>query len=566
MYLLLAFLLTFHKGMWVRALSIAFPESISGIMDIADKMGMTDLYIQVVISGSSYYKSDYLPRSQYLTKNAPSDYSPLDSIIKYAKKKNIRVHAWINTFLVWSLDSIPDSTRHLYHNHPEWFLKDVQGKSMHHYSADDWRDYGLEGIFIDPYNPEVREFLKNVVVEIIEKFPVDGIHFDFIRYPGVFWGIIDTFRCGLIAGYTNRDMRWLTLLRYPKLELFNRWVAYNIFLENKRRKDGIIDFLKEIRKVVKNRCRISCAVFPSPSRAGYQYAQNWWEWKGLIDYPIVMSYTTDVKLFKDFLNFALYNFSSAIMGIGFLWKGMELEANTEIEYVRQQKGKGICYFDYASLDTMADLNILLDSTRIIKETPASTIENQDTNGYFKEVPLKEWSEKGKEYIRYGEDFDFVRYLFSLSLNPEIDISRLGMSRQEFIDKISADVACFEYLNRIFKHIPERLLEPPYREIEYAFIRWEQDSTKIREYAKKVKRLDKRKRIYPEAMNPLAKAVFEAEKGEVKTVETRSGIYVFRVKEMKEGRRWVKKKQVPPEFFSIYLYCTLKKHFEEMYHQ
>ena len=568
MFLLLTFLFCFQKGLWVRALSIAAPDSIPGIISLAERMEITDLYVQVVIGGSSYYKSDIIPKSQYLVKNAPVDYAPFDSIIKYAKERNIRVHAWINTFLVWSLDSFPDSTRHIYHTHPEWLLKDIKGRSMIDYTPVEKKDFGLEGTFVNPQNPEVRDFLKKICEEIVSKYKIDGIHFDFIRFPGVFWGIEDTLISSLLTGLNNRDMRWLTLLRYPKLDFFNRWIAYNFFLENKKRQRALYSFLEQVRYSIKNidrDCVISCAVFSSPSRASYQYAQNWWEWKGLIDYPVVMSYTTDTKLFKDFLNFSLYHFPSAIMGIGFLWKGMEFQANTEFSYVRQAKGRGISYFDFAALDTMADLNILMDSTMILNDTVFEVIQNQDTNLFFKEMAKQEWIERGNEYIKFGADLEFAQFLLSLSLNPELDISKMRMEREDFLKKISSDVAGFEYLNRSILNIPDKLYEPEHRVIEYEFLKWDKDSTIVREAARKIKRLNCRKKIYPESMDPLSRPVFEAVLGERKIFETRSGIYIFKVKEIKKGRGWVKRSRIKLELLPVCIYHTIKKRFDEIYY-
>ncbi len=569
MLLLFTFLLSFQKGLWVRALSIAVPDSIPRIMDLAERMDITDLYVQVVISGSAYYRSEILPRSQYLSKNSPPDYEPFDSIIKYAKKKNVKVHAWINTFLIWSLDSFPDSTRHIYYTHPEWLLRDIKGRSMIDYTPEEQKDFGLEGTFINPYLAEVKDFLKKICEEILKKYKIDGIHFDFIRFPGIFWGIKDTLVAGLVSGLGNRDMRWLTLFRYPRLEYFNRWVVYNFYPENKKRQRTIYNFLEQVRSVLKDidkDCIISCAVFPSPSRASYQYAQNWWEWQDLIDYPVVMSYTTDTKIFKDFLDFSLYNFPSTIMGIGFLWKGMELQANTEINYVRQEKGKGVSFFDFASLDTMADLGMLLDSTMILEDLTQLPVQNQDTNGFFKELAKPEWIEKGMEYIRYGEELEFARFLFSLSLNPDRDLSTMGLDQGSFLEQIKSDVAGFEYLNRTILNISDRLYEPPHRIIEYAFVKWNKDSTAVRDSVKKIKKLNLKKEIYPDGMDPLSKPVFEANKGERKIFEARSGIYVFRVKKIKEGGALVKKNKVKSELLPIYIYYTIKRRFDALYNE
>ncbi|MGQ9665347.1 MAG: glycoside hydrolase family 10 protein [bacterium] len=559
-----------HRGIWVRGISIASPESIPKILDLAQQLKITDLYIQVVVGGYAYYKSEILPRSEYLAKNSSSDYDPLDSILKLAKKQNLKIHAWVNTLLIWSMDNLPDSSRHINYTHPDWFLKDLYGRSMLDYLPVERQDLGIEGTFLDPKIEGVREYLKEICSELLAKYDVDGIHLDFMRYPGIFWGIDDTMLCALLCGLNTKDMRWLTLTRYPRLNLFDRWVIYNFYLANIGRQKSIKKLVEDIYSTVKkfdDGRFLSCAVVASPGRALYQYAQKWWEWDGVIDYPVVMSYTPDTYLFRDFLDFSLYHMPASIMGIGFLWKNMDVQANTEIDFVRKKKGTGICFFDFASLDTMADLKILKSTSLTLSDTLArvnSTVNVLDS--VFFELPKLEWVDAGMSFIRYGEDLDFAKFLLSLSLNPEQDIKKMGLKREELLKYLQSDVACFEYLNRKILRVEDILLEPPFREIEYTFLKWNNsDSTAVREKAKKVVKFDFRKTIYPDAMNPLAWFVFKAGIGEKRIVELRSGIYIFRVKKIKEGGKWIKKNKVKRDLLPLYIYWTIKRKFDDLYY-
>ncbi|MGB9720983.1 MAG: glycoside hydrolase family 10 protein [bacterium] len=561
----------FHRGLWVRAMSIASPDSILKIISLAEQLKITDLYVQVVVGGYSYYKSEVLPRSENLVKNSPPGYEPLDSLIKVAKEKNIRIHAWINTLLIWSMDSLPDSVRHVHHSHPDWFLRDVLGRSMIDYDPATRQDLGVEGTFLNPAENGVVEYLKSICVEIIRKYNVDGIHLDFIRFPGIFWGVENSLTTALISGLNNHDLRWLTLLRYARLNLFSRWIVYNTYLENRNRQRTIgelVEKIKEAIKIASEECVLSCAVVSNPSRALHQYAQNWWQWKGIIDYPVVMSYTPDVNLFQDFLNYAVYHFPNAIMGIGFLWKGMEMQANTEIMLVRKANANGICYFDFASLDTMADLNIMLDTTMILPESiwhTTQTLKSDDTNSVFSDMPLEKWIMSGEKYIKYGEELDFAQYLLSLSLNPEQHIRKMGVDQEGFLRKIREDVAGFEYLNRALSLTDGKLLEPPHRDIEYAFITWNNDTNAVRNVAKKLVKLNLRETIFPDAMNPIARAVFESKIGEKRIIETRSGIYIFKVRKIYETKRFVRKDKISKNLLPVYTYWTIRKKFEDIYY-
>ena len=70
---------SFQRGMWVRASCLAFPDSLSKIMAVAEDMSVTDIYAQVVVSGYAYYRSKILPRSQYLARISGADYEPLQA-------------------------------------------------------------------------------------------------------------------------------------------------------------------------------------------------------------------------------------------------------------------------------------------------------------------------------------------------------------------------------------------------------------------------------------------------------------------------------------------------------
>ena len=116
------------------------------------------------------YRSRYEPWSQLLTGTLGKDpgWDPLAFMIREAHARGIEIHAWCNTFLAKSGRSLPpeSSPRHVLLRHPEW-LRLVEGEW--------WFDPGL---------PAVREYLCRVMMDIVRRYDVDGIHFDFMRYPG----------------------------------------------------------------------------------------------------------------------------------------------------------------------------------------------------------------------------------------------------------------------------------------------------------------------------------------------------------------------------------------------
>ena len=171
----------FQRGLWIRAISIASPDNIPRILQVTEDLSITDVYIQIVVGGYAYYQSDYLPRSEILTRTSGPDYAPFDSIMPVLKKRGIRVHAWVNMCLAWSLAEPPESLNHVLRTHPEWFSTDVNNRNMVDYSYQDWRGFGLEGLFLDPAQYQVRQHFAKICAEIAVRYQVEGIHLDFIR-------------------------------------------------------------------------------------------------------------------------------------------------------------------------------------------------------------------------------------------------------------------------------------------------------------------------------------------------------------------------------------------------
>ncbi len=127
------------------------------------------IYFQVRGRSDAYYKSKYEPWSHILTGELGKDpgWDPLQFVIDESHKRGIEVHAWFNTFLVKSGKEKPDdsSPRHIILAHPEW---------MKLFNNEYWLDPGI---------PEAREYLLNVSLDIIRNYDIDGIQFDFMRYP-----------------------------------------------------------------------------------------------------------------------------------------------------------------------------------------------------------------------------------------------------------------------------------------------------------------------------------------------------------------------------------------------
>jgi len=133
------------------------------------KIGMNAVIVQIRPSADAFYESKYEPWSEYLTGKQgvpPSPYyDPLEFMIKETHKRGMEFHAWINPYRAALSPTSSIASDHITKKHPEWFIK-----------------YGDKKYF-NPGIPAVMRYLTDVVIDIITRYDIDGIHMDDYFYP-----------------------------------------------------------------------------------------------------------------------------------------------------------------------------------------------------------------------------------------------------------------------------------------------------------------------------------------------------------------------------------------------
>jgi uncharacterized lipoprotein YddW (UPF0748 family) len=155
---------------WPKTYDVAAQKrSLVEIFETLQKKHFNTVFFQVRPRGNTFYKSQYEPWAAELTGTLGRDpgWDPLEFAIEEAHKRGIEVHAWFNVAKVYNNGQPPlSSPRHILRSHPEW---------AQNYEGEWWVDMG---------KPEVREYTENLVMELVRLYDLDGIHFDYIRYPG----------------------------------------------------------------------------------------------------------------------------------------------------------------------------------------------------------------------------------------------------------------------------------------------------------------------------------------------------------------------------------------------
>ncbi len=142
------------------------------LLEIIEKLKQANfntIFFQVRGRGDAMYKSNIEPWSDRLTGvfGREPGWDPLKFVIQHAHERGLEVHAWFNTFRVRNGEKFPEGNKnHIVDIRPEW-AKRLDGET--------WMDPGI---------PEVREYTVKVAMDLVRNYHIDGIHFDFIRYPG----------------------------------------------------------------------------------------------------------------------------------------------------------------------------------------------------------------------------------------------------------------------------------------------------------------------------------------------------------------------------------------------
>ncbi len=143
-------------------------------LDEIKAMGMNAVFFQVRTEADALFPSPYEPWSYWLSGMqgvAPIPiWDPLEFAVQESHKRGLELHAWMNPYRAhrdtntykWSAD-------HIGKRNPDWML----------YFTSSTGTYAM----LNPGMPEVRQFVADVVADIVQRYDVDGIHFDDYFYP-----------------------------------------------------------------------------------------------------------------------------------------------------------------------------------------------------------------------------------------------------------------------------------------------------------------------------------------------------------------------------------------------
>jgi uncharacterized lipoprotein YddW (UPF0748 family) len=145
-------------------------EELRGIVKTARDLKLNALVFQVRPHCDALYDSRIEPWSEYLTgqmgKRPTPFFDPLAFLIDEARKNGILLHAWFNPYRAL---------------HPAMKGTASEGHITRR-RPDLARDYGKYK-WLDPTDEEVKKYSLSVVLDVVKRYDIDGVHFDDYFYP-----------------------------------------------------------------------------------------------------------------------------------------------------------------------------------------------------------------------------------------------------------------------------------------------------------------------------------------------------------------------------------------------
>jgi len=322
------------RALWITRDSLRTAKSIRAVVDAMRRNNLNTAIVQSRSRGDALYTSDFVPRFPGIEPGL----DPLAEFIKQATPYGISVHAWVNIFLAADLQTLVSApAQHLAFAHKDWFLKDRSGRSMLTYNGFEMRRLDVEGAFLDPSLDAVREYNLKVIREILDRYPVRGLHLDYIRYPTSQAGTIYDFGLGPMPKPAGKipvieTPAQIKQMRMTRANLITKMVS-EIRAEMRKKNPGLI---------------LSAAVWPNRQKIEERIFQMWPEWlsRGIIDYAFLMSYYDSTKVHDERIE-QFYDpiiNSRMVLGVGLYRNPPPAVTMHQLKSSRAMQSAGVCFF------------------------------------------------------------------------------------------------------------------------------------------------------------------------------------------------------------------------------
>ncbi len=263
------------RALWEHHATGPYPGNWAAATDVLATNGFTAVFPNMLWGGLAHYNSELLPQSSEVATYGDQVAACVDA----AHPRGIQVHVWkVN----YNLSGAPSS-----------FVNNLRAANRTQVSRE-----GQPMDWLCPSHPDNFALETDSMLEVVRNYDVDGIHFDYIRYPNsdhcYCTGCRDRFQSQTGQPVANwpADVLAAGALR----DAYLNW-----------RRDQITRLVAAVHagvKALKPAVQVSAAVFPDANSAFDGEGQDWRKWiaDGIVDFLCPMDYTTDLSRFTNLVH------------------------------------------------------------------------------------------------------------------------------------------------------------------------------------------------------------------------------------------------------------------------
>ena len=321
------------RAVWVPIWELDSSEKIDSLLADVSSHKINQIMAQIRYRGDAMYIPNRIdstysnPDTRCYILSDSTDFDPLGYLIHKSEQYKIEIHGWVTSVIISPHGLEKLASGHFYFLHPEWITADFSHTKM--------PNDVLEGAYLDPGIPDVREYITNVILDIVSNYDLAGIHLDYIRYPDRKYGYNEFAR----TKYSQE-------IQFKDADSWSSWKQAQLTKLVRK-------IYKEI-KIISPEIVLSAAVISDPEYASEYYSQNWVEWldSNIIDQVYLMAYDTSYSsLVRKLERLKKYKRKNIIVGLR-AWTETEYpvsQINNKIKLVRALKFGGFGLYSYSGI-------------------------------------------------------------------------------------------------------------------------------------------------------------------------------------------------------------------------
>lgn len=261
-----------HRAFWCHSAYGVDGMTWDEAIHLLAENGFTDILPNMLWGGSAYYESQVLPVAADVATRGDA----VAACVAACRKYGVRCHVWkVNFNMGWSA--------------PKAFRERMKAEGRTQVLFDG----SAEDQWLCPSHPDNQALEINAMVEVAANYDVDGVHFDYIRYPHDNACFCPGCRQRFEVELGHPVAHWPDDLRQdPALKA--KWLSFRCAQITR-----VVAGVHEALEKVKPHVALSAAVFPNYLKDRDEIGQDWKLWceRGYLDFVCPMDYQEDSRVF-----------------------------------------------------------------------------------------------------------------------------------------------------------------------------------------------------------------------------------------------------------------------------